>query len=393
VIQVAIHLAALQGLQRFAVCAEPEQHDPAFPPIPVGMQGISLHGQVDIVQPFLVPAKVTQVEATLDKQVGVVRVKVARAFQVIGSGIELPASRAIIGAMVGLLYGSVLALLSLFLFGGGGAHATSIPLLLSSAPLGVFALVGKLAGEPYMGYGHNATVLGAPLVWAGLGWLVARSGRGRLRLSRILALLHYASGLALVATAGEEPARLQRLQQMPVVVMWATIYLAGQAALWSSMRGGPEARQAIVGAMVGLLYGSILTFLSIFAMGGGHGTPVPFILSSAPFGVVLWITHHSHLRDQAALLSALFVWAGIGWLVVLSGRGKSLSLARIFVLLQYASGFALVAIILPDAWSVEAARHWDFVVMVSAWAMLYLLGQVALWWRLSRRNNLGPTVQ
>jgi hypothetical protein len=95
------------------------------------------------------------------------------------------ASRAIVGAMVGLPYGSVLALLSLFLFGGGGAHGTSVPLLLSSAPLGVFALVGKLVGEPYMGYGHNATVLGAPLVWAGLGWLVALSGRGRLRLSRI----------------------------------------------------------------------------------------------------------------------------------------------------------------------------------------------------------------
>jgi hypothetical protein len=302
------------------------------------------------------------------------------------------ASRAIVGAMVGLLYGSVLALLSLFLFGGGGAHGTSIPLLLSSAPLGVFALVGKLVGEPYMGYGHTATVLGAPLVWAGLGWLVAQSGRGRLRLSRMLALLHYASGLALVATAGEEPARLQRLLQIPPeVVMWATIYLAGQAALWSSMRADPEARQGIVGAMVGLLYGSVLTFLSIFAMGGGHGTHVPFFLSSAPFGVVLWSTHYSPLLDLAALLSALLVWAGLGWLVALSGRGKSLRLARILVLLQYASGFALVAIILPDAWSVQAARHWDFVVMVSAWAMLYLLGQVALWWRLSRRNKLVPT--
>jgi hypothetical protein len=307
-------------------------------------------------------------------------------------------SRAIVGAMVGLLYGSVLALLSLFLFGGGGAHGTSIPLLLSSAPLGVFAVVGKLVGEPYMGYGHNATVLGAPLLWAGLGWLIALSGRWRLRLSRILALLfHYASGLALIATAGQEPGRLERLVQIsPELVMWATIYLAGQAALWSSMRAGPEARQAIVGAMVGLLYGSVLIYLSIFATGGGHGTPVPFILSSAPLGVVVWSAHHfavaSHLLDQAALLSALLVWAGLGSLVALSGRGKSLRLARILVLLQYASGFALVAIILPDAWNVGFPHGWDFVVMVSVWAMLYLLGQVALWWRLSRRNKLGPTV-
>ena len=66
--------------------------------------------------------------------------------------------------------------------------------------------------------------------------------------------------------------------------------------------------------------------------------------------------------------------------------------ARILVLLQYASGFALVAIILPDAWNVGFPYGWDFVLMVSVWAMLYLLGQAALWWRLSRRNKLGPTV-
>jgi hypothetical protein len=298
--------------------------------------------------------------------------------------------------MVGLLYGSVLALLSLFLFGGGGVHGTSIPLLLSSAPLGVFALVGKLVGEPYVGYGHNAAVLGAPLVWAGLGWLVALSGRGRLTLSRILVLSHYASGLALIAMTGEEPGRLERLPISPEFVMWAAIYLAGQAALWSSMRAGPEARQAIVGAMAGLLYGSVLVYLSIFTTGGGHGTPVPLILSSAPFSVVLWSAHYigvaSHLLDQAVLLGALLVWTGLGWLVALPDRGKSLRLARILVLLQYASGFALVATILPDAWNVGFPHGWDFVVMVTVWAMLYLLGQVALWWRLSRRNKVGPTV-
>ena len=304
------------------------------------------------------------------------------------------ARRAIVGAMVGLLYGSVLALLSLWLFAGGSAYGTSIPLLLSSAPLGVFALIGKLVGEPYMGYGHNATVLGAPLVWSGLGWLVARSGRGRLRLFRTLVLLHYASGIALIATAGAGLARLAQISPEPII--WATIYLAGQAALWSSMRAGPEARQAIVGAMVGLLYGSVLICLSLFAIGAGHGTPVPLILSSAPLGVVFWSARYvgvaSHLLDLAALLSVLLVWAGLGSLVALSGRGKSLRLARMLVLLQYASGFAFVAVILPEAWNVGFPHGWDFFVIVSAWAVLYLLGQVALWWRLSRRNKLGPTV-
>src|SRR5207248_7658789 len=139
-----------------------------------------------------------------------------------GMGAGSEAKQAIVGAMVGLLYGSVLAFLALFLFGGGGAHGTSIPLLLSSAPLSVFALVGKLVGEPYVGYGYKAAVLGAPLMWAALGSLVALSGRGRLRLIRILALLHYASGLALIVAAREEPARLERLLQIsPELVMWA----------------------------------------------------------------------------------------------------------------------------------------------------------------------------
>ena len=86
--------------------------------------------------------------------------------------------RAIAGAMVGLLYGSTLALWSLVLFGSG--HATSIPLFLSSAPLGVFALVGKLVGEPYVGYGYRAALLGAPPVWQRSGvWLPCLAVRAR----------------------------------------------------------------------------------------------------------------------------------------------------------------------------------------------------------------------
>jgi hypothetical protein len=162
--------------------------------------------------------------------------------------------RAIVGAMTGLFYGSILAFVSSFLF-GASHHGTSIPLLLSSAPLGVFALIGKLVGEPYLGYGYNAMLLGTPLVWGALGSLVALSGDGKmLRLAQSLALLHYASGLALVATIGpERPELLLRVDG----VLWASAYLAGQVVLWLSMRAGSESRRAIVGAMVGVLYGSL----------------------------------------------------------------------------------------------------------------------------------------
>ena len=50
----------------------------------------------------------------------------------------------------------------------------------------------SLVGEPDLGYGHNATVLGAPLVSAGLGWLVALSGQGTLRLPGTSVLVAHA---------------------------------------------------------------------------------------------------------------------------------------------------------------------------------------------------------
>ena len=231
--------------------------------------------------------------------------------------------RAIVGAVVGLLYGSILAFVSSFLF--GGSHGTSIPLLLSSAPLGVFTLIGKLVGEPYLGYGYNAMLLGTPLVWAALGSLVALSGDGKmLQLAQSLALLHNASGLALVATIGpEHPELLLRVD----VVLWASAYLAGQVVLWSSMRAGSESRRAIIGVMAGVSYGSILAFLSIFAAGGGHGTSIPLWLSSAPlsaFGLVAWPIGGSDVGASAMVLGAPLVWAALGALAALSGRGTSL---------------------------------------------------------------------
>lgn len=294
------------------------------------------------------------------------------------------ARRAIAGAMVGLLYGAVLALLSAFLFGGG--HGISTPLLLSSAPVGVFVLIGKLVGEPYVGYGYNATLLGAPLVWAALGTLAALSDHGKLlRLTQVLALLHYASGLALVATIGEQhPERLLRED----ILIWAPAYLAGHVVLWSSLGAASETRRAIVGAMVGLLYGSILSFLSLFAAGGGHGTGIPFVLSSAPLdvmGLAAWRVGGLDVRGYALLLGPPLVWAVLGSLAALSGRGTSFRLTQILALLHYASGLALVATRAAELLPLPSFVNVYLMVNVLVWATVYLAGQVALWWRISRR--------
>jgi hypothetical protein len=73
---------------------------------------------------------------------------------------------------------------------------------------------------------------------------LAHSCRAKwLWLTQFLALLHYASGLALVAatTGLGELARLERALRLApeFIVTWATVYLIGQAVLWwrTSKRG------------------------------------------------------------------------------------------------------------------------------------------------------------
>ena len=108
--------------------------------------------------------------------------------------------------------------------------------------------------------------------------------------------------------------------------MWVTVYLAGQVALWSWMRGGSVLRRVVVGAMVGLLYESVLGFLSIGAAGGGHGTSIPLFLSSAPLGAFFWVVTDvgREAAFNAMLFGGLLIWAALGSLAVLSRRGKGL---------------------------------------------------------------------
>ena len=47
-----------------------------------------------------------------------------------------------------------------------------------------------------------------------------------------------------------------------------------------------ESTRAIIGAVVGFSYGSILARMSFLALGAGHGSFVPFFLSSALLGVL-----------------------------------------------------------------------------------------------------------
>lgn len=153
-------------------------------------------------------------------------------------------------------------------------------------------------------------------------------------------------------------------------------------------------RRAIVGVMVGLLYGSLLAVLSLGAAGAGHGTLIPLLLSSAPLSVFYWVADTDAGREAAGL-AMLFggpvLWAALGALVALHRRGNGLRLTPVLVLLQYASGLALVAATfgwIPDVLA-ELKRAPELIIM---WATVYLVGQVTLWWQISKRHQLRTIV-
>jgi hypothetical protein len=159
----------------------------------------------------------------------------------------------------------------------------------------------------------------------------------------------------------------------------------------SGVRACSESKRAIVGAVVGFAYGSILAYLSFLAMGAGHGSFLPFFLSSAPLGVLGFF---GDFGFYAALFGgAPLVWTTFGALVAPSSRAKWLRLTQVLALSHYASGLALIAATTGLSELARLARVLrlspEFIV---PWAAVYLVGQVALWWRASTPSERRPTV-
>jgi hypothetical protein len=156
------------------------------------------------------------------------------------------------------------------------------------------------------------------------------------------------------------------------------------------MRVRPESGRAIVGAAVGFAYETILSFLSLGAAGAGHGSLVPFYLSSAPLGVLRFFGEAGFYA--AFVGGAPVVWATFGALVAPCGRAKWRKLIQLLALLHYTSGLALIVATGDDelAYLERLLRITpEFIVL---WAVVYVVGQVALWWRVSRRGERRPTV-
>jgi hypothetical protein len=133
-----------------------------------------------------------------------------------------------------------------------------------------------------------------------------------------------------------------------------------------------EWRRVIKGIIAGLLYGVLLAFLSFMAVGPeGRGTGIPFLMSSAPFGLLGMF--------GGAAWGAPLLWAIVGALVTDPGR---LVPPGAVLLVHYASGILLAMVYLT---SLE--RDGDDVVQFSPevifiWAAVYLIGQAVVWRRI-----------
>jgi hypothetical protein len=139
------------------------------------------------------------------------------------------------------------------------------------------------------------------------------------------------------------------------------------------------------------MYGFVLALLSFLAMGAGHGTWIPFLLSSAPFGVLVFF---GDVGFYAALIGgAPVVWATFGALVAPCGRAKWLRLTQVLALLHYVSGLALIEATTGYGELVHLVRPERISPEIMlVWAAVYLAGQVTLWRRASRRGERRPTV-
>ena len=127
------------------------------------------------------------------------------------------------------------------------------------------------------------------------------------------------------------------------------------------------------GTIAGLLYGTLLALLSFAAAGAGHGTGFPFLVSSAPFGL---------LGMPAAVFGAPLLWAAVGALVADSGR----VIRPVAVLyMHYVSGvvlmlayFSLQEVDPEDLDSVEQISPESIFI----WVIVYLVGQAVVWRRI-----------
>ncbi len=159
-----------------------------------------------------------------------------------------------------------------------------------------------------------------------------------------------------------------------------------------NVKANRRSRKVIVGALIGFSYGCILALLAFAAMGAGHGSWIPFLISSAPFGVLTFLGTSGFTVSVVA--GAPVVWATFGAMVATSGNPKLAWVTRTLLLLHYTAGLLLIAATTGFGELAYVLRMLRISpeIMV-AWAMFYVGGQIAVHWRMGLCGRSRPDVR
>jgi hypothetical protein len=143
------------------------------------------------------------------------------------------------------------------------------------------------------------------------------------------------------------------------------------------LKAGKETDSAFA-FVIGFVFGLVLDFLAFQCCGFGHGTYMPLALTSAPFGL---------FGIPAAFFTAPILWGGMALLAYRSKTRESGYYFLIVIAVHYLMGFVLLR---NEEWSdwkyvsYVAERENGIFILVS-WAIMFLFGQIALWYLFWRR--------
>jgi hypothetical protein len=135
--------------------------------------------------------------------------------------------------------------------------------------------------------------------------------------------------------------------------------------------------------IAGLTYGLTLDILSFMLMGAGHGTYLPFAISSAPFGLV----NYPPFTVLFGLIAIPTLWTFVA-LAAEQGWHKAF---RVVLIVHYV-GVALSVINPIDGdWSYLGRMMRFSGPIVVLWSLIYVVGQVLVWyWFLKVRPQHKP---
>jgi len=137
--------------------------------------------------------------------------------------------------------------------------------------------------------------------------------------------------------------------------------------------------------IAGLVYGLILGALSFLLMGAGHGTYVPFAISSSPFAVV----NYPPFTIVLGLIAVPILWTFVA--VALEQRWNRV--VRLTLIVHYIGIAVSLLNPIDGDWSYFESMMRSAGAIVFLWALTYLVGQIVVWYFLLKARPMQQAAQ